>query len=308
MRSDVLIGIMFHLLFNEKANAEYFAKKYDISTRTVYRYIEELDMAKIPIQVIPGRGGGFKILDTFKLSTNFFTKDEYTAVITALNMYKEQMNDKNIDSAIEKLSAKLKKNNQKIDSYILIDNSTWGANEQYSEVIETIKKAIEANMCLELLYNSREGETTQRIVEPKYIIFKSGVWYLYAYCHKRKNFRLFRIGRIQKIVPTGEFFKRDESLTPEKIMENLWSTFEDVEIVLEVTKAGIGDVQDWLGSSGTQKIGGYYVVRATVPSDYSFLVSKILGYGNKVRVIEPPALKEELKKEIKKLEKSYKMN
>ena len=74
------------LLSRKKMTAQYLATKYDISTRSVYRYVEELNVCGVPVDIVRGRYGGISIPDTFRLPSWYFTRDEYTATVNALNL------------------------------------------------------------------------------------------------------------------------------------------------------------------------------------------------------------------------------
>ena len=86
-----MIDIMMTLLSRKKMTAQYLATKYDISTRSVYRYVEELNVCGVPVDIVRGRYGGISIPDTFRLPSWYFTRDEYTATVNALNAMSSQV-------------------------------------------------------------------------------------------------------------------------------------------------------------------------------------------------------------------------
>ena len=96
------------LLSRKKMTAQYLATKYDISTRSVYRYVEELNVCGVPVDIVRGRYGGISIPDTFRLPSWYFTRDEYTATVNALNAMSSQVSDKSVLSALEKLQSQQK--------------------------------------------------------------------------------------------------------------------------------------------------------------------------------------------------------
>ena len=106
-----------------------------VSERSIYRYVEELIVAGVPIDIIRGRNGGICLPDTYRLPENFFTKDEYTAAINALGALYEQLHDDTIKSALDKLRQKSKEDsrNLTISGNILVDSGSWGDVYDFSE-------------------------------------------------------------------------------------------------------------------------------------------------------------------------------
>jgi len=103
MKYEIMFRIMMRLLQKRKITAREISEKYEVSIRSVYRYIEELIVCGVPIDVERGRYGGITIADTFRLPVGYFTKDEYSATVNALTAMSSQISDANIISAIEKL-------------------------------------------------------------------------------------------------------------------------------------------------------------------------------------------------------------
>ena len=93
MKFSILLEMVFDLLAKRKVTAVYFAEKFDISVRTVYRYVDDLTLAGVPIQVVRGRDGGICISDSYKLPKGFMTKEEYESAIDALETMYSQLPD-----------------------------------------------------------------------------------------------------------------------------------------------------------------------------------------------------------------------
>lgn len=83
MRLDISIGIIITLLNKGKTTYKELSSKFDVSTRTICRYVSVLDTAGIPITTKTGKNGGVEILNTFKLNSMFFTVQEKMTLITA---------------------------------------------------------------------------------------------------------------------------------------------------------------------------------------------------------------------------------
>ena len=212
MKYKILLDILFELLSKRRLTANYLAEKHGISPRTVYRYIEILSLA-VPVQVQAGRNGGIFISDAYKLPVNFMTKAEYEAAIEALSAMYSQLPEPRFLAAKRKLSAQAKSEIRDLTlsgtvGTILVDSGTWGDTRNFSEKIRLAEGCIRDCAVLEIEYTSRTGEESRRKIEPHVLVFKQGVWYVYAFCRKQRAFRLFRLGRIKSALLSGEKFIR----------------------------------------------------------------------------------------------------
>ncbi|MBQ8657896.1 MAG: WYL domain-containing protein, partial [Clostridia bacterium] len=213
MKFAILIDILFELLAKRTITAGYIAEKHGISVRTVYRYIDLLS-SNIPVYVRRGRNGGICISDSYKLPKGFMTEEEYGAAIEALSAMYSQLPEERFLAAKRKLSAQVKTEMRDLTlsgelGSIVIDSGTWGDTRKFSDKIRLFEECIREKFVLEIDYHSRIGERSHRKIEPHVLVFKQGVWYVYAFCRKQRDFRLFRLGRVFSAFITEEkFIKR----------------------------------------------------------------------------------------------------
>jgi len=107
MKFKTVLDMLFELLKKRKVTARYFSKKYGVSVRTVYRYVEELKSG-LPLEVTRGRNGGIELPDSYKLPVNYMTADEYLAAIEALEIAYCHNPQERFLQAKEKLEAEYK--------------------------------------------------------------------------------------------------------------------------------------------------------------------------------------------------------
>ncbi len=305
MKYQIMTDILFTLLAKRKVSAAELAGKYGVSLRSVYRYVDELTVAGIPIDVTRGPGGGIYISDAFKLPKGLMTKEEYTKAIGAMLAMNEQLSDPVLRSAIEKLSAQVK--SEKLDltlsGNILVDSGTWGDEHRFSDKLALLERAVEEREALDIDYVSREGVETQRRIYPHLLVYKQNIWYVYAWCTKRDAFRLFKIGRMRLILTTGETFQRipfKRSNVPLKF----WYDGETVFAVFEISTEGLPYAEEWLGVDNIQKREDKYYAEVSLPDDES-LVGKILSAGAGFRVLSPASLAERVAREAEKIAGLY---
>lgn len=294
MKYEILIKMMFLLLAKRKITAKELADRYEVSVRTIYRYIEELNVCGVPVDVNRGRYGGVMIADTYRLPAGFFSREEYACTINALAAMSNQMQDKNLITAIEKLQRqqKAEKRELSVCGNIIVDGCTWGDSKKFSEKMRACETAVNECKCLMIDYISRGGEHSKRVIDPYVLIYKQSVWYVYGFCHTKQTCRTFKIGRIKSARFTGSTFVKKE-FKREQIDINFYYTPENlIDVILQIDKNSLADAEEWLGIDNIEPRGSGFIARVTLPDDG--LVNKILSYGGAVKVIEPQSLKEKI--------------
>lgn len=296
MKYQVLIDILFLLLSRDKVSAKYIAEKFDISLRTVYRYIDELSIP-VPIYNIRGRNGGFSISDTFKLPASFLTDEEKEFLLGCLKGMDKEINSETLKRVIDKISVitKNKNDSEPINfGNLIIDGGPWGNADTYKETLTLIEKCIERCLVLTISYRDGKGSSTERNIEPHTILLKQGLWYCYAYCNLRKCFRLFKIGRISSARVTEKVFKRREIKDIDKVLNEWYSNLKTIDVELDVDDSIKPDVEEWLGVDKVYSMpSGVTRASARLPLNKD-LTAKILSFGNKIKVIAPQELKNEI--------------
>ncbi len=294
MKFVILLEILFDLLAKRKLTATYLAEKYEISTRTVYRYIDLLSMS-VPIYIKRGRNGGICISDNYKLPVGFMTKEEYESAIEALTTMYSQLPEERFLAAKRKLSAQVKLESRELTlsgeiGTILVDSGTWGDTRTFSDKLRLVEECIRDKFLLEIDYHSRAGEKTTRKIEPHVLVFKQSVWYVYAFCHKQRAFRLFRLGRIFSAVKREERFQK-RPFARKDIPLNYWTNEKSIDAHFEIAPSSFADAQDWLGVENMRLIGNKWSAEVTLPDDET-LVRKIVSLGAGFKVLSPASLQE----------------
>ena len=308
MKFVILLEMLFDLLAKRKVTAGYFAEKFEISTRTVYRYIDLLSSC-VPVYVKQGRDGGILISDSYKLPKGFMTEEEYHAAIEALETMYAQLPEERFLAAKRKLSAQAKSELRDLAlssdiGSILVDGGTWGDTRSFSDKLRLFEECIKDRTVLEIIYHARTGESSQRKIEPHVLVFKQNVWYLYAFCHKQRAFRLFRIGRVFSAVKTEERFQK-RPFTREDIPLSFWTDdAQSVKVALEISENAFADAQDWLGGENLRRQNGKWYAEVSLP-DGDGLVQKILSLGAGVKVLAPESLQARVKTAAAKIAQTY---
>lgn len=297
MKFEILLEILFDLLNKKVVTATQLAYDYGLSKRTIYRYINCLENAGVPLYTNRGKGGGICIIDTYRFSSTFMSVKEFDQTIQALSAMVENVPNKTLASAIKKLKSAVKNEYSGFDvksGNLIIDAGPWGDSVGYKSKLVIIQSAIEERKVLTITYHDRNGSITQRDIEPHVIVFKQGLWYVYAFCQLRNEFRFFKIGRIEGASFTGATFVRREVIE-EDLPLNFWHDSVQAEIVeFEIDKSIVSDIEEWIGIENVKKINDKFFARAYLPYDNG-LVSKIMSYGNGIKIIAPEGLRDKIK-------------
>lgn len=295
MKYQIMVKILATLLNRRKVTAGELAERYEISLRTVYRYVDDLSVAGIPVDVVRGRYGGITISDAYRLPSSFLTRDEYVAACNALKAWAAQAGDEAALSALEKIERQRKdeKLELSVSGNIIVDGGVWGDNGAFSDKLRACEKAVDERMCMEIDYISREGEHSRRVIDPYVLILKRNVWYVYAFCHTKQDWRTFKIGRIKKLWFTGNNFEK-KNIKKEDIPLNFSYSRDDMaEVTLEIARAALPDAEEWLGVDAIEPRGNALICEVSLPKDG--LANKILSFGGAVKVLAPQSLADEVK-------------
>ncbi len=297
MKFETIINILFDLLAKRTVNATYLAQKYNVCVRTVYRYIETLEGAGVPLYTTRGKNGGFHIMDTFRLPATFMTEKEFEQVINSLNAIFTGVPDKTLESAINKLKATAKPEFGGFDvksGNLIIDGGPWGDTVGYKAKLQVIEQSLSETRELFIRYHDRNGSVSERIIEPHVIVFKQGLWYVYAFCRLRNEFRFFKTGRIETATILDKKFTR-RVISEKELPLDFWHNNVQAErVVMEIDKAVVSDVAEWLGVENVKKADDKFYADVSLPFDDG-LVSKIMSYSSGIKVVAPETLKDKIK-------------
>ena len=289
MQIPVLVGIMSTLLAADKlVTADQLAERFEISKRSVYRYVAMLSEGGVPIESHLGRGGGWGIVDSYKLNATFFTEEEYKRLIFALQSFSVQ--DEATRMAVQKLSG-LKRTHASAtvlkSEQLVVDMSDMSIGDSVSVLSDCVAKRY---LC-DIEYHSKAGAVTKRTVEPYCLILKDGSWYVYCFCRMRKAFRYFKISRIVKLDVGEKFIGRSFQVDSSVIGTDVLRGKEICEVILSLDEKALTACEEWLGIGRVAKMGDGYIAKASLPYD-DMLINQIMALGDSVRVEKPTKLRE----------------
>ena len=200
MKIDRLIGILSILLQEEKTTAPELAERFEVSRRTINRDIEDLCKAGIPIRTAQGTGGGISIMDGYRMDRTILTSKDMQMILAGLRSLDSVSGSSYYGQLMEKIQTGSSEFITGRDS-VLIDLSSW-YRESLAPKIETIQDAIGDRHLIRFRYYAPSGES-ERTVEPYYLVFQWSSWYVWGWCLERKDYRLFKLNRMDLTYKEG---------------------------------------------------------------------------------------------------------
>lgn len=292
MKESRLFRILYYILENGRTSAPVLAKQFEVSVRTIYRDIDVISSAGIPIYVTPGRNGGVQIHKNYILNRAMLTDKEKQEILSALQST-SLVNALPGNAALTKLSALFQ---QPSDNWFEVDFSRWGIKSQDDTSFSLLKKAILSHHAVKIVYVNTNGQKTERTIYPLKMVFKARQWYLKAFCVNKNDFRLFKMSRMLKLHLLSETFVPMEYPNP---IDDLQKTYP--KTVLLFPKEMAYRVYDEFEATEIKEIeNGSLLVSVEMPQD-NWLIGYLLSFGSTVEILEPSWLRKALAIEAEKI-------
>lgn len=292
-----MFEIIYILIDKKTVTARELSERFEVSTRTIYRDVETLSSAGIPIYMSKGKGGGISILEDFVLNKVVLTEEEKTDVLSSMKAV-DAINFNATNSALNKLSSLFGGNNS---DWIEVDFSSWYNSGEESEVFNNIKSAILSKRVIKFIYSSGKGERTSREVEPLKLCFKGMSRYLYAFCNLRQDYRFFKLSRIKDIVITEKKFERIVT-SPIFKSDNMFNE-KYINLKLKISSSMAFRVYDEFDDY-TKEPDGSFIIDTIYPVG-EWLFSYIASFGSNCEVLEPLDIRNKIKEELQKILDNY---
>ncbi|MCL2598942.1 MAG: YafY family transcriptional regulator [Firmicutes bacterium] len=304
MQQSVVFGILLTLLNKKQVTRQYLAEKFEISVRTVQRYLNILMSNNIPIDTKPGKEGGVWIYSDYCLEKGFLTNEERFKLIECIKSAYSIFADPVHKTLLEKIeqgerNANLRTEPLKTESFF-IDVGGWANPNYYRTKLAIFNNAISNLHKISFDYKDQYCTKTSRTVHPYTLVLKDGAWYLFAYCEMRGSYRLFRLSRIVDITTLDETFEKNDDI---KVADHLTietDNGQDIYLCIEFSNLVRSDIEEWLGSEAIIQNELTYTAQTLIYGDPK-LVSKILSFGSDIKVISPLSLRQEIRKELDRL-------
>lgn len=293
MSNSRLFKIIYYLLEKKQATAAELAAEFEVSIRTIYRDVEALSGAGIPIYAEAGRNGGIRLLDNFVLDKAILSETEKEEILTALQSMLITGSMPEIKGILTKLTALF---NLNASNWLEVDFSRWGGRHEDNQKYENIKSAVIRRNAVKITYAGSSGKISTRKAYPLKLSYKSRAWYVKAYCTEKNEYRIFKLNRILDSEVLDETFPYHPFPEQSPVHQQKYK-----QIILRFPKEAAYRVYDEFDRTEVKiQENGDLLVSAKMPEDM-WLVGYLLSFGTQVEIIEPLYLKNMIAEQAKQI-------
>ena len=311
MRLDRLFAITVMLLNRERVSARELADYFEVSVRTIYRDVEAINQAGIPLVSYAGHQGGFAILDSYKLNHQFLCRNDMVTLLGTLRGVNAAFQSREMDLVIEKFTSIMPQTqagelSAALDE-IIFDVVPWGLPQPKLSLLQTVRQAVHEKRLLQITYRNLELEECRRIIEPISLVNKGAAWYVFAFCRLKEDHRIFRISRMEEVTPLPQSFTdrgvRYETYLAEQPQRD---DHEPVDVIIRFDERVKYQVMENFDPEGISPDGQGGVLVHMQAEKSEWLCAIILSYGEHAEVLSPEWMRVELQQRISSMQQLYK--
>lgn len=293
MRVHRLLSIILILTNKKSVTASELANHFEVSLRTIYRDMDKISEAGVPIAAHGGHGGGYYIMDPYSVKDLFFNKGEMQTVLSLVDGLQILFgNNQQFNDILMKCQHSL--DDDRSEDVIKINMSHFSMSEELAGYLSIMNKAIEEKQVLAFYYINRKFNYEERIIEPMRITFSSGEWFLEGFCRVRQNYRRFKFTRIKELHTNGQHYVPNRSIADMETGFHKSYEINSIELKLHFRERIGKQLAEHFYQDSIEKVDDGYLVTDVLPNDEG-LIKFILGFGQDCRVLYPIELRDKVK-------------
>lgn len=305
-----MLNMILYLTHHERVKIKEISEFLEVNTRMVRLYKTELEQAGVYIDSKKGRYGGYELNNQKMIKNLGLTFDE----INALNMAEKYLNKEDSFPYIKEFTLGMQKINHEIPDYMLntrkVEIKSKGKQNAYKleedYYLEYIYSAIIKKQKLKVKYYSLSSdETKTRTIHPYVVIFYSGFAYLIAYCETRKKVLNFKVIRMKKVQFLDKKFEKKKDFNLEKMITPGYGFINDewitVKLKIDFPKSYRIREKIIVENQHIELLDDKSIIFTADMISKQEIIAWILSLGSDVEIIEPISLKDEIRKELKKM-------
>lgn len=293
MKTDRILGIIIYLTNHDNVSARCLAERFHVSVRTIQRDLISISAMGIPIYSENGKNSGYSILPTYKIKNSEIRCDEQQMIIKALESLATSYTNDTLKNLIEKYNTIVQnEGGQKVfwDFGVTKENSDVQSKNQLLENAIGLKKYVSFEYC------NADGKKSSPEVEPLAIHYKWYAWYLFAYSDDRKQYRTYKIARIQNLKEMDRVSGKDHGdvkTLMEVSEQDYYRTCVQIEVQFANEETAL--MEEYFPDCQIKQISeNTKSIFIDVPVKERLWKALLLSFGNKVKVIGPEEYKKEL--------------
>lgn len=307
MKTERLFAIVIVLLGEGQVSASELARRFEVSVRTIYRDLDSLANAGIPIAAEAGRNGGIRIMDNFKVDNRYFSSSEIGSLLVAWQSFTATEPPMAAPYTMAKMkslipAAQSASIQRKLEQ-IIIDYTPWISSAYRLGFVNQVNTALEQQRRITIRYENRFDQHSERVIEPHRLLFKENSWYLLAYCIEREDFRFFKCSRMQSIAMMEETF--DFRKIPDRTFEKPFSDKQEITVRLRIHRSIKALIADrFTDFTVIERQDEFLRIEIPFVAD-SYGYHFLLSLGAHCECLAPETVRHELVKHIRSLLKVY---
>lgn len=299
MKLNRQLAMLMYLLNHGQATAVALAERFEVSTRTIRRDMEDLSQAGIPIYAAQGAGGGIRLMEGYSLSRVLLDESEQVLLVSALSDLSRSQ-DIGAGKMLDKLGALWGERSQ--EEWLRVDYAAWGISPRDAR-FGTLRDAIQDRRLVRFLYTDPEGAKQERTVEPMTLLYRGTSWYVWGWCRLRADYRLFRLSRISKLTMLGDSFIRREKRLEEA--ETDYPSANATVFRLQFAAAASQRVFDFFAAECITRLAdGRLAVEVAWPMN-DWVTGSLLSFGPELTVLSPVWMRELLEEKARQIIANY---
>ncbi len=302
MKADRLIALLLLLQSRRQCAARELARRLEVSERTIYRDVDALGAAGVPVYAERGANGGIVLADGYRRALTHFTEEEIRALfISGASALADLGLDAGFERALEKLHGGLadvaQRAAEKSRSRIHLDARRWNQAEPPRALLTALRRAVWDDRRLRIRYEDRNRATSTRAVDPLGLVSKAGVWYLVARCDS--ELRSFRVERIRSVEELAEHFERPADFDLERYWSESSARFAqasrnaDFVVTLRVRNDAIDRITAYWPGEVVARRTRDSLIRLTFPGP-EIAIFQLIAWADAIALVEPADLRDEI--------------
>lgn len=288
-----LFEIILYLHDHEHVTANVLAEHFEVSKRTILRDLDKLLVAGVPVETTQGYKGGISINPSYELSFRFMDEAEKDALVSGLQALDSVSTKVMTPFVMKKIFQDATYQRPLID----IDLASWQGTTIIAK-IELIKQALNKQKKVTFTYYA-PNKTSNKCVSPYQLVFYWGNWYLRGICDEADDFRLYKLNRIIDLTLIDE-----QSITRTYVHKPYDVKMDAKVVIAQFDKSLMSALIDSYGIESFKEEEQYLLFTQTYVTE-SLMMSWLLSFGSKVKVLEPLELKQNMKVLISQMQHLY---
>jgi predicted DNA-binding transcriptional regulator YafY len=300
VKADRLIALLLLLQSRRQCSARVLAEQLEVSERTIYRDVDALGAAGVPVYAERGSNGGIVLADGYRRALTHFNEDEIRALfVSGASPLADLGLDHGLDRALEKLHGGLadvqRRAAEKARSRIHLDQRRWNQAEPPRVLLTTLRRAVWDDRRLRIRYEDRNRAPSTRTIDPLGLVSKAGIWYLIA--RSNDELRSFRVERIRAAEELLERFERPADFDLERYWKESSASFahasrsSEYAVMLVAATEALDRVMAYWPAELLERGERTSRVRISFPEAAAAL-PQVLAWCDVATVIEPAELRD----------------